>query len=156
MRSLTRAAFGILIIATLFILVGWVIPFWFSRGQSADNGVYWNIFYVVACLSGTCNSEGRIIKESTVFLAGGEYLAVFTFLCPILNLYQTTKKKLDETKFKIFAGNKMKVAKMRISLFDRVENIVGKGENAGNQHFLLFPQCFPKPCSLGLLKGGIV
>ena len=27
------------------------------------------------------------------------------------------------------------------------ENIVGKGENAGNQHFLLFPQCllfYPK------------
>ena len=23
-----------------------------------------------------------------------------------------------------------------------IENIVGKGENAGNQHFLLFPQCF--------------
>ena len=23
------------------------------------------------------------------------------------------------------------------------ENIVGKGENAGNQHFLLFPQFFP-------------
>ena len=22
------------------------------------------------------------------------------------------------------------------------QNIVGKGENAGNQHFLLFPQCF--------------
>ena len=22
------------------------------------------------------------------------------------------------------------------------ENIVGKGENAGNQHFLFFPQCF--------------
>ena len=22
------------------------------------------------------------------------------------------------------------------------ENIVGKGENTGNQHFLLFPQCF--------------
>ena len=22
------------------------------------------------------------------------------------------------------------------------ENIVGRGENAGNQHFLLFPQCF--------------
>ena len=26
----------------------------------------------------------------------------------------------------------------------RVENIVGKGENAGYQHFLLFPQCFYK------------
>ena len=23
-----------------------------------------------------------------------------------------------------------------------IENIVGKGENAGKQHFLLFPQCF--------------
>ena len=23
-----------------------------------------------------------------------------------------------------------------------LENFVGKGENAGNQHFLLFPQCF--------------
>ena len=23
-----------------------------------------------------------------------------------------------------------------------VENNVGKGENAGNQHFILFPQCF--------------
>ena len=26
----------------------------------------------------------------------------------------------------------------------RIENIVGKGENAGNQHFLLFSQCFQK------------
>ena len=25
------------------------------------------------------------------------------------------------------------------------ENILGKGENAGNQHFLLFPQCFFEP-----------
>ena len=23
-----------------------------------------------------------------------------------------------------------------------VENIAGKGENAGKQHFLLYPQCF--------------
>ena len=31
------------------------------------------------------------------------------------------------------------------SLFlKKVENIVGKGENAGYQHFLLFPQCFQK------------
>ena len=33
---------------------------------------------------------------------------------------------------------------MKISVFHRVENIVGKGENAGYQHFLLFPQCFEK------------
>ena len=29
-----------------------------------------------------------------------------------------------------------------IFVFDRVENIVEKGENAVHQHFLLFPQCF--------------
>ena len=36
------------------------------------------------------------------------------------------------------------VAKMTISLYDRVENTMGKGENAGYQYFLLFPQCFLK------------
>ena len=44
---------------------------------------------------------------------------------------------------------------MTISLFDRVENTVGKGENAGYQHFLLFPLCFLQPSSLGPLKVGI-
>ena len=37
---------------------------------------------------------------------------------------------------------------MMISVFDRVENAVRKGENAGDQHFLLFPLCFPKPTKL--------
>ena len=41
-------------------------------------------------------------------------------------------------------------------VFDRVENIVGKGENAGNQHFLLFYPCFQKCLSSGSLKVGIV
>ena len=36
------------------------------------------------------------------------------------------------------------------------ENIVGKGENAGYQHFLLFPQCFQKASFTDLLKVGIV
>ena len=31
-----------------------------------------------------------------------------------------------------------------MSVFDRVDNIAGKGENAGYQHFLLSPQCFEK------------
>ena len=42
------------------------------------------------------------------------------------------------------------------SRFDRAENIVGKGENAGNQHFLHFPQFFQKVSLLGSLKVGIV
>ena len=42
---------------------------------------------------------------------------------------------------------------MIISAFDREENIVRKGENAGYQHFLLFPQCFEKVslCGNGLI-----
>ena len=33
----------------------------------------------------------------------------------------------------------------------RVENIVGKGENAGYQHFVFFPQCFQKASFSGSL-----
>ena len=43
-----------------------------------------------------------------------------------------------------------------ISVFDRVENIVGKGENAGYQHFLLFPQCFENASFPNTSKGVIV
>ena len=58
----------------------------------------------------------------------------------------------DMTKFKAFADDKLNVTKLTISSFGRVENPVGKGENAVYQHFLLFPQCFPKPSSFGSLK----
>ena len=61
-------------------------------------------------------------------------------------------KILDVTKLKAFADDKMNVAQMMISVFDRMENIVGKGENAGYQHFLLFPQCFQKASLLGFVK----
>ena len=41
--------------------------------------------------------------------------------------------------------------KLKIAL-ERVENIVGKGENAGYQHFLFFLQCFQKAFFTGSLK----
>ena len=43
-------------------------------------------------------------------------------------------------------------------VFDWVDldNIVGKGENAGYQHFLLFPQCLQKASTSGVFKQGIV
>ena len=53
-------------------------------------------------------------------------------------------KILHWSKLKAFADDKIKVLNMIIFVFDTVENIVGKGENAGCQHFLLFPQCFQK------------
>ena len=45
---------------------------------------------------------------------------------------------------------------MIISVFDRVENIVGKGENAGYHHFLLFPECLEKASLHDMSKGVIV
>ena len=65
-------------------------------------------------------------------------------------------KILDWSKMKAFADNILNIAKMTISLCGRPENTVGKEENAGYQHFLLFSQCFPKPSSLWSLKGWIV
>ena len=66
------------------------------------------------------------------------------------------------TKSKALAEDKLNFAKMQSSLFGRVENIVRKGENAGYQHFLLFPsrnifpQYFQKAYFSGSLKFGIV
>ena len=45
---------------------------------------------------------------------------------------------------------------MMVLISDMVENIVGKGENAGNQHFLLFQQYFQNAPTTGSLKVGIM
>ena len=65
-------------------------------------------------------------------------------------------KDLDWSKLKAFADNRIGVNEMMICLSNRIENIVGKGENAGFQHFLLFPQCFQQTSSLRSSKVGIV
>ena len=48
------------------------------------------------------------------------------------------------SKFQAFADNASKVDRMLKLAFNWAENIVGIGENADYQHFLLFPQCFQK------------
>ena len=60
-------------------------------------------------------------------------------------------KLLYMTKLKTFA-DKINVAQMLIPFFDRIENILGKGEKADYQHFLLFPQWFLKGFFLGVVK----
>ena len=60
-------------------------------------------------------------------------------------------KILDLSKLKAFAEDKSNFAKIMVSVFAGVENIVGKGENA-LEHFLLFPQCFQKDFSSESLK----
>ena len=63
---------------------------------------------------------------------------------------------LDLTKFKAFADNNLNVAKMVISVFDRTENTLGKEENAGYQHFLLFLQRFQKASFSRSFKVGTI
>ena len=60
------------------------------------------------------------------------------------------------TKLKAFADDKLNVAQMMVSVFDRIENILVKAENAGYQYFLLYPQCFQNVSFFGSLKVGIV
>ena len=49
---------------------------------------------------------------------------------------------LDLPKLKALADDKINDREKLKFLLGSVENIVEKGENAGYQHFLLFPQCF--------------
>ena len=46
------------------------------------------------------------------------------------------QKDLQSTCCKLSVTEKLKF------VLGKVENIMGKGENAGHQHFVLFPQCF--------------
>ena len=61
-------------------------------------------------------------------------------------------KILDWFKLEVFADDKMKLAKIMIFVFIRIENIVGKEENA----VLLFPQCFQEVSLSGSFKVRIV
>ena len=72
-----------------------------------------------------------------------------------LTLYQKSKF-LDSTKLKVFADDKINETQNFKLVLGRPEIIVGKGENAGNQHFLLFAQCFQKASFSRSLKVRIV
>ena len=65
-------------------------------------------------------------------------------------------KILDWFKFKAFADDKINVTQKLKFVLERVENVVGKGENAGYQHFLLFPPCFQKASIIWTSKIGTV
>ena len=63
-------------------------------------------------------------------------------------------KIVDWSKLKAFAVDTINVTEKLNFYLGRVENIVGKGESAGYQHFLLFPQCFRKASDTESLKCG--
>ena len=73
-----------------------------------------------------------------------------------LTLYQTTEFQTSPI-WKTLHMSMTKWMWLKIWMFlERTENIVGKGENPGYQHFLLFLQCFQKGSFLGSLKVDIV
>ena len=63
---------------------------------------------------------------------------------------------LDQTELKAVAGEKINVTQQLKFAFGRIENIVGNGENDGNQHFLLLPQYFQELSFPWLLNVDIV
>ena len=64
----------------------------------------------------------------------------FLNFCPVANGYSLQNDKtLDWFKLKAFADDKINVIEKLKFVLERVENIVGKGENAGYQYFLLSP-----------------
>ena len=64
-------------------------------------------------------------------------------------------KILDWTKLKAFADDKIKVFKMMIFVFDKVENNAEK-EKCWLPAFFLFQQCFQTTFYPGLIKVGIM
>ena len=77
-----------------------------------------------------------------------------TLFCTVLTL--PNDKIVDWSKLKAFADDKINVNEELKFGLGRLEYIVGKGENAGYQHFLLFPQCFQKTSFSELLNVVIV
>ena len=53
-------------------------------------------------------------------------------------------KSLDWSKLKALKEDKIIVTEKLKFVLGRIENIMGKGEIAGYQHFLLFPKMFSK------------
>ena len=60
-----------------------------------------------------------------------------------LTLYWNDKI-IEGSKLKAFADDKINVTEKLKSALERVEHMEGKRENAGFQHFLLYPKCFQK------------
>ena len=64
----------------------------------------------------------------------------------------SNNKFLDWSKLKALADNKINVTEKLKFVLGRVENILGKGENAGYQHLLLFPIMFSKGLYFRVVK----
>ena len=84
------------------------------------------------------------------------HLIIFFFPNNSSSQLFTKQQNFGPVQIESIADVKINVIKNPKFYLGRVENIVGKGENAGYQHFLLFPQNFQKASFPGSLKVGIM
>ena len=75
-------------------------------------------------------------------------LASFKTIGPRNSFNSFAKQQiLDFYKLKEFADDNFNIDENGSKFSKQVENIVGKGEIARYEQFLLFPQCFQKTCT---------
>ena len=96
-----------------------------------------------------------LLNKTLIFVSHSFCRLLFLSIWSSLEDWSTVNFLPNDKSFvqlKAFAADNLKAAQMPEFFSDRVENNVGKGENAGYQHFLLFPQCFQKAPSTGPLR----
>ena len=87
-------------------------------------------------------------------IAGNQYFLLFPtffskgFLCRVVKSWDCVVKSYLDNKRDV-------IEKLKLAL-ERAKNMVGKGENAGNQHFLFYLPCFQKAFYTGSFKVRIV
>ena len=88
-------------------------------------------------------SKGVIVWErvNLWFVNASNFDKVLT-----ISVQKRLNSLLEFSNFKIFPYDKSNSVKEIIFVLERVQNIMGKEENAGYKHFLLFPQCFLNVC----------
>ena len=69
------------------------------------------------------------LEQSKICLLGKGYLLI------------THKKNLNSSKFIVIADKKLIVAQDMFPIWQKLENILGKGENAAYQHFSFSNKC---------------
>ena len=86
-------------------------------------------------------SQNSLLGNGLICLVfiGSLLLDIESRLLVVLHISSPNAKILDWSKLKQFADDKINVTEKLKFVLGRVKNIVAKGENAGYQHFLLFP-----------------
>ena len=115
-----------------FLLIGDELSFGFS-----------GFFCTCTCFTrySQCNNFSFInLGVSFSALYCYHVILCFLFVLPFNPL--PNNKTLDCSILKAFSDDKLNGTEKLKFVLGRVENNVGKGETAGYEHFLLFPQCF--------------